>query len=276
MDVRSEEIRKTVRNRYAEAATRGASGCCGEMTSSCCGSTPSPCCGDQPVPVDVMSKQLGYSPEDLRSVPDGANMGLGCGNPNAIAALQEGETVLDLGSGGGLDCFLAARQVGAAGHVIGVDMTPDMVHLARENARKGDYTNVEFRLGEIEHLPVPDESVDVIMSNCVINLSPDKPSVYREAFRVLKPGGRIAISDTVATAPLPEEVRNDLDLLAGCVSGSETPEVLKAMLRDAGFEDIRITPKDRSREFIREWAPGRNVEDLIASATIEAVKPETM
>lgn len=274
MDVRSEEIRKTVRNRYAKVATRGASSCCGETPSSRCGNAPSPCCGDQPVPVDVMSKQLGYSHEDLRSVPNGANMGLGCGNPSAIAALQVGEVVLDLGSGGGLDCFLAARQVGVTGHVIGVDMTPDMVHLARDNARKGDYTNVEFRLGEIEHLPVADESVDVIMSNCVINLSPDKPSVYREAFRVLKPGGRIAISDTVATAPFPEELRNDLDLLAECVSGSETPDVLEAILRDAGFEDIRITPKDKSREFIREWSPGHNVEDFIVSATIEALKPE--
>lgn len=275
MEVRSEEIRKAVRSRYASVAVQETSSCCGEKPSSCGDPTPSPCCGDQPVAADVMSRQLGYSDEDVTSVPDGANLGLGCGNPNAIAALQTGEVVLDLGSGGGFDCFLAARRVGATGRVIGVDMTPDMVHLARDNARKGDYTNVEFRLGEIEHLPVADDSVDVIMSNCVINLSPDKPGVYREAFRVLKPGGRIAISDTVATAPIPEELRDNLDLLAECVSGSETPDVLEAILRDTGFEDIRIAPKDGSREFIREWSPGHNVEDFILSATIEAVKPET-
>jgi ubiquinone/menaquinone biosynthesis C-methylase UbiE len=200
-------------------------------------------------------------------------MGLGCGNPQAIAALQPGETVLDLGSGGGFDCFLAARQVGETGWVIGVDMTPEMIRKARANAKKGGFTNVEFRLGEIEHLPVADRSVDVIISNCVINLSPDKSAVFQEAFRVLKPGGRLAIADIVATAALPEDIRNDLALRAGCVGGAASMDEIETFLREAGFRQIRVQPKDASRELIREWAPGRRVEDYVISATIEAVKP---
>jgi len=180
---------------------------------------------------------------------------------------------LDLGSGAGLDCFLAARQVGETGRVIGVDMTPDMVDKAREHARAAAYSNVEFRLGEIEKLPVADASVDVIMSNCVINLSPDKRNVFREAFRVLRPGGRLAISDVIATAPLPENVRNDLALYSSCVGGALTTGELQTMLRESGFHDIRIQPKDESRQLIREWAPGSKLEDYIASAMIEAVKP---
>lgn len=206
-------------------------------------------------------------------MPAGADLGLGCGNPQAIAALQPGETVLDLGSGAGFDCFLAVRQVGPTGQVIGVDMTSEMVAKARENVEKAGYGNVEFRLGEIEHLPVADASVDVIISNCVINLSPDKLQVFREAFRVLRPGGRLAISDIVTTAPLPEEVRRDLALYAGCIAGAATTTKLEAMLRESGFEHIRIQPKDESRQFIREWAPGRNIEDYVASASIEAMKP---
>ncbi len=206
-------------------------------------------------------------------MPAGADLGLGCGNPQAIAALQPGETVLDLGSGAGFDCFLAVRQVGPSGLVIGVDMTAEMVTKARQNAEKAGYGNVEFRLGEIEHLPVADASVDVIISNCVINLSPDKFQVFREAFRVLRPGGRLAISDIVTTAPLPEEVRHDLALYAGCIAGAATIMEIEAMLREAGFKQIRIQPKDESRQLIREWAPGRKIEDFIVSATIEAVKP---
>jgi ubiquinone/menaquinone biosynthesis C-methylase UbiE len=200
-------------------------------------------------------------------------MGLGCGNPQAIAALKPGETVLDLGSGGGFDCFLAARQVGEAGWVIGVDMTPEMVRKARVNAKKGGFSNVEFRLGEIEHLPVADRSVDAIISNCVINLSPDKSAVFQEAFRVLKPGGRLAIADIVATASLPDDIRNDLALRAGCVGGAVAMDEIETFLREAGFREIHIQPKDQSRDLIREWAPGRSVEDYVISATIEAVKP---
>jgi len=200
-------------------------------------------------------------------------MGLGCGNPHAIAALKEGETVLDLGSGGGFDCFLAARAVGETGRVIGVDVTPEMVSKARQNGASAGFRNIEFRLGEMENLPVADASVDVIISNCVINLSPEKPQVFRDALRVLKPGGRLAISDVVATAQLPDEMKEDLALYAGCIAGAASVDELVDMLREAGFTDIRIQPKDESREFIRDWAPGMKVEDFVVSATIEAAKP---
>jgi SAM-dependent methyltransferase len=200
-------------------------------------------------------------------------MGLGCGNPKAIAALKPGETVLDLGSGGGFDCFLAASEVGDSGRVIGVDMTPDMLSKARSNAAKGGYGNVEFRLGEIEHLPVADATVDVIISNCVINLSADKPQVFREANRVLRPGGRLAIADVVATADLPDEIRNDPTLVAGCMGNASRIEALLEIMAAAGFADVRIAPKDESREFMRDWAPGKPVTDFLVSATIEAVKP---
>lgn len=200
-------------------------------------------------------------------------MGLGCGNPRAIAALKPEEVVLDLGSGGGFDAFLAAREVGDRGRVIGVDMTPQMISKARNNADKGEFTNTEFRLGEIEHLPVADGSVDVIISNCVINLSPDKPQVFREAFRVLKAGGRLALSDTVALVELPAELKNDPKLYAGCMAGALLVKDLEEMLVTAGFDQIKITLKDESREFIKDWAPGLGVEDYILSAYIDAVKP---
>jgi SAM-dependent methyltransferase len=216
---------------------------------------------------------MGYSGDELASVPEGANLGLGCGNPQAIAALQPGETVLDLGSGGGFDCFLASKQVGEAGRVIGVDMTAEMIGKARDNARRGGYTNVEFRLGEIEHLPVEDNSVDVILSNCVINLSPDKPQVYRDAFRVLRAGGRLAISDTALTAPLPEEMRSDLKLISECIAGAVSPEEMAALLRETGFQDVRVTPKEDSRELIKEWDPGKKLEDYVVSVSVEAIKP---
>lgn len=260
-----DEIRQAVRTNYARVSQR--------VTGACCsGGSASPCCGS--VPAESASARLGYSEEELAAVPEGADMGLGCGNPQAIAALQPGETLLDLGSGGGFDCFLAAQQVGPEGHVIGVDMTPEMVHQARANAQRGGYGNVEFRLGEIEHLPVADGTVDVIISNCVINLSPDKPAVYREAFRVLRPGGRIAISDVVRSAetPLPEAMRTSMELLSGCVAGAASVGEVERMLREAGFAD-RVTTKPESREYIATWAPGSGIEDYVVSAMIEAVKP---
>lgn len=204
--------------------------------------------------------------------PEGANLGLGCGNPQAIADLKPGEVVLDLGCGGGFDCFLAAKRVGPTGRVIGVDMTPEMVARARVNTEKVELDNVEFRLGEIEHLPVADASVDVIISNCVINLSPDKPAVFRDAFRVLRPGGRLAVSDVVATAELPAEWRKDMALLSGCVSGAANIDTLSQILVDAGFVGISIKPKEESREFIRDWQPGARPEDYVVSANIRAIK----
>jgi SAM-dependent methyltransferase len=218
------------------------------------------------------STLMGYSVEEIASVPEAAVMGLGCGNPQAIAALQSGEVVLDLGSGAGFDCFLAARKVGDQGVVIGVDMTSDMIRIAQENALKGGYKNVEFRLGEIENLPVDDNSVDVILSNCVINLSPDKPAVYEEAYRVLKRGGRLAISDMVASVELPPEIKDDLNLYSSCVSGALQVDELQNILEEAGFRDIRIKPKDESREFIQKWIPDVPIEDFVLSATIEAIK----
>jgi ubiquinone/menaquinone biosynthesis C-methylase UbiE len=200
-------------------------------------------------------------------------LSLGCGNPQAIAALNPGETVLDLGSGGGIDCFLAARQVGPTGKVIGVDMTAEMIERARDNAAKAPTQNVEFRLGEIEHLPVADQTVDVILSNCVINLSPDKRAVFAEAFRVLKSGGRLAISDIVTTAQLPDEVRNDVKLHVGCVAGAATIDEIRSILTEVGFRDIQVAPNDRSRQIIGEYVPGSGLEDYVVSATIEATRP---
>jgi arsenite methyltransferase len=203
----------------------------------------------------------------------GANLGFGCGNPQAIASIEHGEIVLDLGSGAGIDCFLAARATGEQGLVIGVDMTPEMIAKARLNAEKTGVRNVEFRLGEIENLPVADSSIDVIISNCVINLSPEKRRVYVEAFRVLKPGGRLAVSDIVLTAALPEELHNDLSLYTGCMAGASSLPDIEGHLADAGFVDIRISAKDESRAFIREWVPGSTIADYVVSATIEALKP---
>jgi SAM-dependent methyltransferase len=221
--------------------------------------------------VGAAASTLGYTSEESSAAPEGADLGLGCGNPNAIASLREGETVLDLGSGGGFDCFIAARQVGPTGRVIGVDMTPDMVARARENARKVKSTNVEFRLGEIEHLPVADASIDAILSNCVINLSPEKPAVFREAFRVLRPDGRLAISDVVAIAPLPAELQDQVAALTGCVAGAAPLDEVRAMLKAAGFTDIDVKIAPRSAEIVGAWHPG--IEKLVASATIEARKP---
>jgi SAM-dependent methyltransferase len=268
---RQDYVRDAVRSRYADIAEAGpgsASSCCGPA-SSCCGPLPPGAVADEV----GTSRTLGYTEEELAAAPEGANLGLGCGNPQAIAALEPGEVVLDLGAGGGFDCFLAARAVGLGGLVIGVDMTPEMVCLARDNARKSGYENVDFRLGEIEHLPVANETVDVIISNCVINLSPDKPAVFREAFRVLRPGGRLAVSDVVATAELPQEWLDDMNKLSACISGAATVDEVETMLREAGFVDINIHAKEESREFIREWEPGTRLEDYVLSASITAWKP---
>lgn len=260
---KKEDIRDYIRKNYAQVANKGAgNGCCGGGCS----------CSGPSLNINEASIKIGYTEGDLLNAPIEANMGLGCGNPIAIAAIKEGEVVLDLGSGGGFDCFLAQRQVGDTGYVIGVDMTPDMIKLARKNAEDSGYTNIEFRLGEIEHLPVADNSVDVIISNCVINLSLDKQQVFREAFRVLKPGGRLSTSDVVATAQLPEKIKQDLSLIASCIGGAEYVDDIKQMLQNAGFKDIVMTPKNNSREIVKSWAPNKNIEDFVASYTIEAIK----
>ncbi|MGB5830876.1 MAG: arsenite methyltransferase [Thiohalocapsa sp.] len=267
LQVGADGQRQQVRADYAQVARASDAGDCCGVESSCCGVS------DEVQINTLLSQRLGYSQADLDAVPAGADMGLGCGNPRAIASLRPGEVVIDLGSGGGFDCFLAAAEVGQHGRVIGIDMTPDMLSKARRNAETGRYANVEFRLGEIEHLPVADGIADVIISNCVVNLSPDKPQVFRETHRVLKPGGRLAISDVVASVELPQEMRDDPALHSACVAGASLIDDLETMLHAEGFEDIRIQPKDESRAVIRDWAPGRGVEDFVVSATIEAVKP---
>jgi SAM-dependent methyltransferase len=227
--MKKEEIKKAVRTGYAKIAKQA--GTCCLPSASCCGSENA---------VENISRGIGYSPEDLKIVPDGANLGLGCGNPIALASLQEGETVVDLGSGAGFDCFLAAYRVGESGRVIGVDMTPEMLDKARENARKGDYRNVEFRLGEIENLPVADNSADVVISNCVINLSPDKKRVFEEAFRVLKPGGRLMVSDIVLLKELPPALKESMEAYVGCVAGAVMKDDYMGAIGESGFQDIEL------------------------------------
>jgi SAM-dependent methyltransferase len=249
------EVKEMVRDWYGGVAADRA-GCCGPTRAS-----------------QDASSSMGYSEEELASLPEGADLGLGCGNPQALAAMRPGEVVVDLGSGAGIDCFLAAQQVGPSGRVIGVDMTHEMLAKARANAERVRVGNVEFRLGEIEHLPIADSAADVVISNCVINLVPDKEQVYREAFRVLKPGGRIAIADVVNTAPLPPELAADGTLLCTCLAGAATTRLIEDWLATAGFIDIRITIKPGSRELVENWAPGHGIGDYVASATIEGRKP---
>jgi len=229
MAKKDEEIKKHVRERYARAA---------KTEASCC--APSPCGCGTGVSDEGKAEMVGYSPEELASIPGDANLGLGCGNPAAVAGLGKGETVLDLGSGGGIDCFLAARKVGPSGRVIGVDMTPEMLDRARENARTGGYKNVEFRLGEIENLPAADASIDVIISNCVINLSTDKDRVFREAFRVLRPGGRLMVSDLALKKPLPRAIRESVEVYVACVAGAMVKDDYLAAIRRAGFREIEV------------------------------------
>jgi len=256
----SETLKAAVRETYGRIASgRTPAGCC--SGSGCCAPAPG-----------STSDGIGYSDEECQSVPEGADLGLGCGNPQALADLRAGERVLDLGSGAGFDAFLAARQVGPTGFVIGVDMTAEMVARGRANLLKTDSKNVEFRLGEIEHLPVADASVEVIMSNCVINLSTDKPAAFREAFRVLAPGGRLAIADIVALSEIPIAIRNDLEAYAGCVAGAGLVPDLVRMLTEAGFNDVVVDVPER-HERVENAEQDLRAGDFIASALIRATKP---
>jgi SAM-dependent methyltransferase len=242
-------VKKFVRAGYAEIAKKG---------NSCCSCGPS-CCSSAD-PVELVSKQIGYSEEDLQKVPEGANLGLGCGNPIALASLKEGETVLDLGSGAGFDCFLAASKVGKPGKVIGVDMTPEMIEKARENKQKGDYDNVEFRLGEIENLPIADNSIDIIISNCVINLSPEKGRVFEEAFRVLKPGGRIMVSDIVLLKAIPDAVMDSIEMYVSCIAGASLKTDYIETIKAAGFQHISVIEEEPF-----------SVEYMISNLAVQAI-----
>lgn len=279
-DTPSEKVRQMVREGYAEIAQDTSQGCCSPGVS---------CCGSAPADADKLARELGYTVEELKALPDGANMGLSCGNPAALAALQPGEVVLDLGSGGGFDVFIAGRKVGAAGRAIGVDMTPDMLAKARKNGARyreqAGLDNVEFRLGEIEHLPVADASVDVIISNCVINLSPDKAQVWREVARVLKPGGRVAISDMALVQPLPAEVLKMVEALIGCVAGAALVSETGQMVREAGLSDIVLKSSPGYveamanfedplyRKLIAHLPAGTKPADFITSLEVQARKP---
>jgi ubiquinone/menaquinone biosynthesis C-methylase UbiE len=274
--MKDEEIRKAVREGYGKIA---------EHESSCCGPT-NTCgcaCGS---PQDTVSRAIGYTDDQLGAIPGGANLGLGCGNPTALASLKKGEVVLDLGSGGGIDCFLAANAVGGSGMVIGVDMSPEMLERARENARTGGYHNVEFRLGEIENLPVADNSVDAVISNCVINLSPDKSKVFKEAYRALKPGGRIMISDIALLKELPSAIKNSVEAYVGCVAGATTKQEYLAAVEAAGFREVEVVNEVRAKAVVEGaaaqalaeslgTAPGAMGEavDSIVSMVVQAVKP---
>ena len=272
------DIKKAVRESYARISEQGNSCCCGP-SSPCCGSTDT---------LQEISRGIGYSDEEIATVPNGANLGLGCGNPVAMASLKEGDIVLDLGSGAGFDCFLAANKVGEKGRIIGVDMTPEMVSRARKNAAKGDYNNVEFRLGEIENLPVADASVDVVISNCVINLAPDKTRVFNEVFRVLKSGGRVMVSDIVLLKPLPDSIRNSVEAYVACIAGAALKDEYLGAIEAAGFEDITVlgeavVPADlvlndpTAQTIIENSAVTpeitRDAANSVISAKVSAVKP---
>ncbi len=281
MDMNSEIVREKVREGYGQIA---------RSNSSCCNSGLS-CCGSAPAEAEKLAQHIGYSLEELSALPDGANMGLSCGNPNALAALQLGEVVLDLGAGGGFDVFIAGQKVGASGRAIGVDMTPDMLAKARKNiAAYRDRTglnNVEFRLGEIEHLPVADASVDVVISNCVINLSPDKPQIWREIARVLKPGGRVAVSDLALLRPLPPEIVEMVEALVGCVAGAALVSDTERMVREAGLDEIVPTAKSGYvdqmvdsqdplyQKIIAHLPAGTKPGDYITSLEVTARKPQS-
>lgn len=260
-----EDIKNSVKSCYGSLAYESSHDRDYGNVRSCCGST---CTPDK----DYI-KKLGYTDDELKNIPENAMLGLGCGNPSATAQIKEGDVVLDLGSGAGFDCFLVARKVGASGHVIGIDMTQNMIDKARKIAQDRNYTNVEFRLGEIEALPVEDNSVDLIISNCVVNLSTNKSKVYQEAFRVLKLGGKIAISDIVATSSLPEAISKDLSLYNGCMAGASSVQEVENYLKTAGFSCIQIKVNESSRQFIEGWEPTGEVKNYVASALIQATKP---
>ena len=275
MNKTEEKIKNDVKQTYGKIASSDRvnlnilnSSCCSTddsiLENSCCGTT-----GDS----NEISKQLGYSENELNSVPEGSNLGLGCGNPQAIASINEGETVLDLGSGAGFDTFLALDKVGNAGKVIGVDMTPEMINKANETIIKKKFTNVEFKLGEIENLPLENNTVDVIISNCVINLSPNKSKVFDEAFRVLKNGGRLAISDIVSKQQMTEEIRQDSGAYCACISGASSIPEIENMLKKSGFDNIKIKPKSDSSDFIKNWSNKFVSENYVVSASITALKP---
>ena len=259
-----EEIRKNVRNRYGNIAKTSDS-CCSEPQTKGCGCGPT---------AETISIKMGYTPDDLQSVPEGANLGLGCGNPVALASLRKGEVVIDLGSGAGFDCFLAAGAVGETGQVIGVDMTPEMLDKARNNAHKGGYQNVEFRLGEIENLPIADHTGDIVISNCVINLSPDKDRVFGETFRVLKPNGRLMVSDIVLLKPLSGDVKDSLDAYIGCVAGASLKNDYLKSIEKAGFKDIEIVEETlfNVRDYLENTLPGIDAIEVV-SIKVSARKP---
>lgn len=278
------DIKQAVRDRYASHATQGTS-CCGSSTTTSRAGAASCGCGSGSSSV---SEALGYDPADLAAIPEGADLGLGCGNPTALLALQEGETVLDLGSGGGIDCFIAARGVGPTGHVIGVDMTPEMIDRARRNAASGEFGNVEFRLGEIEHLPVEDGTVDAVISNCVINLVPNKAQVFSEIFRTLKPGGRMSVSDIVLLGEIPLQIRDSAEAYVSCLAGAIMRDDYLGTIEAAGFTDIEVTEsrgfhlddvvaEDLVAEFERETGATEEelerVAELFQSVKISARKP---
>ncbi len=264
--MKEKEIREAVREHYGAIAQRGGS-CCSpsRAESSCCGSA-----GE----ADSKSLSVGYTADDMSAIPEGSDMGLGCGNPLAFASIKEGDTVLDLGSGGGIDCFLAAKKAGGSGRVIGVDMTPAMLEKARENAERGGYSNVEFRLGEIENLPVADSTVDLIISNCVINLSVNKRRVFEEAFRTLKPGGKLMVSDIVLLEELPKEVKESVQAYSACVSGALQRDDYLKTIREAGFQDVRVeTEKPYKLSFDESDTAGKKAQQTILSASVSARKP---